>query len=384
VIDVPPPSPRVYEFLAEAGLGGDLFNPRQHRSCELVDRYALAHAAALLRALDVETLLAEPQTADDLVVARGFAAAFRRPLAWLLRYLAHAGLLAAEGARYRLADAPPVPGLAELRAAVLDTDPSYAPALALLDEAAAIYPRVARGETSGERALFLRARLWADYFDNANGYYGLTNRVAARAAAARLPERGRVLEIGAGLGSATEALLAAIGDPSRLAAYDVTEPVPFFRRRAERTLTTAHAGAPLAFAALDVNAPWGVQGAMAGGHDLVYGVNVMHLARDLDAALGEARAALAPGGFVVLGEGLRPGPDVPVAAELPFQLLESFSDVETNPVTRPSAGFLTAETWLAALRRAGFVEVGLVPDAIGLRTLVPAFLAAAVIGRRPR
>jgi nonribosomal peptide synthetase protein BlmVIII len=381
VIAVAPPDPRVYEVLAEAGLGRDLFNPRQHRSCELVDRYALAHAAALLHALEVDGLLAAPQTADALVAARGFAGAFRRPLTWLLRYLAHAGVLAAEGAGWRLAGTPPG-ALAEIRAAVLDTDPSYAPALALLDEAAAIYPRVARGETSGERALFLRARLWADYFDNANGYYGLTNRVAARAAAARLPARGRVLEVGAGLGSATSALLAEVGDLTRLGAYDVTEPVPFFRRRAERTLATAHAGAPLAFGAIDLNQPWGTQGADAGGHDLVFGVNVMHLARDLDAALGEAHAALAPGGFLVLGEGLRPGPDVPVAAELPFQLLESFADVETNPATRPCAGFLTAETWLAALARAGFVDVGLVPDAIRLRALVPAFLAAAVVGRR--
>jgi SAM-dependent methyltransferase len=382
VIDVPPPDPRIYELLAEAGFGPDLFNPRQHRSCELVDRYALAQATALLHALELERSLAAPHTPEALAAARGFAAGFRRPLAWLLRYLAHEGVLTAGAEGYRLAGPLGAPPLAALRAAVLDTDPSYAPALALLDEAAAIYPRVARGETSGERALFLRARLWADYFDNANGYYGLTNRVAARAAAARLPRGGRVLEIGAGLGSGTRALLDAL-PASALGAYHVTEPVPFFRRRAERTLAARYPAAPLAFAALDLNQPWAAQGVAAGGHDVVFGVNVMHLARDLDAALREARAALAPGGFLVLGEGLRPGPATPVAAELPFQLLESFADVETHPETRPSAGFLTAETWLAALARTGFTDVGLVPDAIRLRALVPAFLAAAVVGRRP-
>jgi SAM-dependent methyltransferase len=377
------PDPRIYSLLAEAGFGQDLFNPRQHRSCELVDRYAHAHAAALLQALGVDTLLREPQAVDALVEARGFAAPFRRPLAWLCRYLAHEGVLAADGARYRLQGTPPPAPLAEIRADVLATDPSYAPALTLLDEAAAIYPRVARGETSGERALFLRARLWADYFDNANGYYGLTNRVAARAAAARLPQGGRVLEIGAGLGSATRALLEEPTVPGALGAYRVTEPVPFFRRRAERTLAAAHSSVPLVFGELDVNQPWKAQG-IAQEHDLVWGVNVMHLARDLDGALREARSSLVPGGFLVLGEGLRPGPEVPVAAELPFQLLESFADVETHPVTRPTAGFLTAEAWLAALGRAGFVDVALVPDAIRLRALVPAFLAAAVVGRRPR
>jgi SAM-dependent methyltransferase len=383
MIETSAPDPRIYELLAEAGFGQDLFNPRQHRCCELVDRYALAHAVALLQALEADTLLRDPQTVDALMQARGFAGPFRRPLAWLCRYLAHQGVLAADGARYRLLRTPSGPALGDIRAGVLDADPSYAPALALLDEAAAIYPRVARGETSGERALFLRARLWADYFDNANGYYGLTNRVAARAAAARLPRRGRVLEIGAGLGSATRALLEEPAVPGALGAYRVTEPVPFFRRRAERTLAAAYPSVPLVFGELDVNQPWKPQG-IAAEHDLVWGVNVMHLARDLDGALREARSALVPGGFLVLGEGLRPGPQTPVAAELPFQLLESFADVETHPETRPTAGFLTAETWLAALGRTGFVDVALVPDAIRLRALVPAFLAVAVVGRRPR
>ena len=374
MIETSPPDARIYDLLAEAGFGFDLFNPRQHRCCELVDRYALEHAMALLPALELDARLRDSQTIDALAEARGFAAPFRRPLAWLCRFLAHAGVLAIDGAGYRLVRPLPPPALAEVRAAVLDTDASYAPALALLDEAAAIYPRVARGETSGERALFLRARLWAEYFDNANGYYGLTNRVAARAAAARLPPAGRVLEIGAGLGSATSALLDEPAVAGRLGVYRVTEPVPFFRRRAERTLATARPDLPLVFGELDVNQPWAAHGVAAGEYDVVWGVNVMHLARDLDGALREARAALASGGWLVLGEGLRPGAEIPVAAELPFQLLESFADVATDPETRPTAGFLTAEAWLAALRRTGFEDV----------MLVPAFLAAAVVGRRPR
>ena len=383
MIETRPPDPRMYDILAEAGFGEDLFSPRQHRCCGLVDRYALEHATALLPSLELDALLREPQGVDALMSARGFAAPFRRPLAWLLSFLAHGEVLAADGGCYRLVRTLEAPALAEVRAAVLDTDASFAPALALLDEAAAIYPRVARGETSGERALFLRARLWADYFDNANGYYGVTNRVAARAAAARLPPGGRVLEIGAGLGSATGALLDEPAVPGRLGAYRVTEPVAFFRRRAERTLAAVHPGVPLVFGELDLNQPWAAQDVQADGYDLVYGVNVMHLARDLGGALREAQAALAPGGYLVLGEGLRPRPEIPVAAELPFQLLESFADVETDPVTRPTAGFLTGETWLTALQRAGFADVGLVPDAIRRRAVMPVFLAAAIVGRRP-
>ena len=111
MIETSAPDPRIYELLAEAGFGQDLFNPRQHRSCELVDRYALAHAVALLHALEADAPLRDSQTVDALMHARGFAAPFRRPLAWLCRYLAHEGVLAADGARYQLQRSGPAPAL---------------------------------------------------------------------------------------------------------------------------------------------------------------------------------------------------------------------------------------------------------------------------------
>lgn len=385
-VPIRPLDPKAYDMLAEAGFGADLFNQAQHRSCELVERYALDLALDLCERLGVLGLLERPQTAEALSAARGFAPGFARPLRWLLERLRAAGVLARDGEAYRLTAEPPAPMLAALRAEGLASDPSYAPAYDLLDVAAELYPRVARAEAQAERALFLRVGLWGAYFSNANGLYALNNRVAARAAAARLGSAGTVLEVGAGLGSATEALLEEL-DTRRtigtLTAYQATEPVAFFRRRAQRTLEAAWPGVALGFHSLDVNQPWAAQGVGASSCALVWGVNVFHLARELDVVLAEAQAALAPGGWLVVGEGMRPGPEVPVGAELPFQLLDSFHDVVLDPVTRPTVGFLTAECWAAALERAGFTEVALVPDVTRLREFHPGFLAAAVCGRRP-
>ena len=163
----------------------------------------------------------------------------------------------------------------------------------------------------------------------------------------------------------------------------MTEPALFFRRRLQRTLEESWPGIALSFDGLDINQPWSAQGVEPGSCALVWGVNVFHLARRLDDALLEAHAALAPGGWLVVGEGLRPGAGVPVGAELPFQLLDSFHDVLLDPDTRPTAGFLTAELWTGALRRTGFDDIALVPDVIALRESYPGFLAAAVCGRRP-
>ena len=129
-----------------------------------------------------------------------------------------------------------------------------------------------------------------------------------------------------------------------------------------------------------MNAPWDVPSRSV---QLVWGVNVFHLARDLDAGLAEARRTLAPGGWLVVGEGVRPVRGQPVGAELPFQILDGFLDVHLDPATRATPGFLTAEEWLAALARAGFTERALVPDVIRLRAIHPGFYAAAICGRVP-
>jgi len=381
-LDVPPPDLRIYPLLAAAGLSDAVFNPRQHRSCELVERYVDALATDVVRALGSAPPVDAARPLDALLRAAALPAAFDTRARWLLDRLVGAGLVACDAAGYRGTGAPAPPRDA-LRAAILDADASYAAAVELLDEAAAAYPRVARGETTGEAALLRRLALWVRYFANTNGYYALGNHVAAVAAAARLPSPpATILEVGGGLGSAAEALLARV-PPGRIARYRFTEPVAFFRRRAERTLATAHPTLALETGELDLNAPWAAQGVAPGSIDLVWGVNVFHLARRLDDVLAEARAALAPGGWLVAGEGLRPRPDARVGAEFPFLLLDSFVDVELDPAARPTPGFLAAPHWLAALARAGFASGVVVPDPTRLGALYPGFFAGAVCGRRP-
>ncbi|HZR84454.1 MAG TPA: class I SAM-dependent methyltransferase [Candidatus Binatia bacterium] len=382
-----PADPRMLALLSEAGFG-DAFHARQHRSCELVDRYVLRLAIDLARDLGLAGPLAAGRTASELEEESGLPPAFRSPLRWLLAWLAQGGLLEREanGAepRYRLSGELPRSAVAEARAEGIASDPSYEPTYAMLDEAAVAYRKVASGEATGERALFQKISLWAGYFSNANAYYALNNRVAAAVAAEHLPaEGGGVLEVGAGLGSATAAFLDRLATRERaVTSYRATEPVAFFRRRAERTLSPTYVGIPIEFSALDVNEPWQPQGIAPGSYDLVWGVNVFHLARRLDAVLGEARRALAPGGWLVVGEGMRPRPGAVVAAEFPFQLLDGFVDVEVDPVRRPTPGFLAHTEWRAALERAGFEAVGVAPDVERLVEIYPAFYAAAVFGRR--
>ena len=90
----------------------------------------------------------------------------------------------------------------------------------------------------------------------------------------------------------------------------------------------------------------------------------MHISKNLLFSLNEARSALAAGGWLVIGECVRPYDNQPMYPELMFQILESFTNVETDPEIRPNPGFLTAEQWRRAFSRAGFTRDG---DCAGYR-----------------
>ena len=220
---------------------------------------------------------------------------------------------------------------------------------------------VATGGKSGDQNLFgpQGVPLWLNYFNNDNLTYAVNNWVGAAAAADRLSSRPtlRVLEIGAGTGSATEILLRLLGEREllpRIERYVVTEPNAYFRRCNQRKLAAQYPNLPLEWTTVDVDLPWSAQGIVSGEFDLVYAVNVMHISKNLLFSLNEARSALAAGGWLVIGECVRPYDNQPMYPELMFQVLDSFTNVETDPEIRPNPGFLTAEQWRHAFSRADF------------------------------
>jgi SAM-dependent methyltransferase len=260
----------------------------------------------------------------------------------------------------------------------------------LLDHAASIYPAVARGEQSGEQCLFgpKGIALWLSYFHNANLSYAVNNWVGTVLAAQRIASRKtlRILEVGAGAGSATQALLSWLerdGLLSRIERYLVTEPNAFFRRRAQRDLTTHYPDLPLEWGTLDINVPWQSQISPAGEFDLVFAVNVLHVSKDLLFSLKHAAGVLANEGWLVLGECVRPYPDQPIYPELMFQNLETFIDVQTDPEVRPRPGFLTPEQWRRAFAKCNLAHCEVAPDIEKIRDIYPHFFTAAIAGQKP-
>ncbi len=395
----PPRSFEVEDLLGE--VPRDLFSDRLYQACELVERYVSDWAVVIAQRLALEPDLTEGTTVRAILSSRSYPAEGSPALAWLLARLADAGHLdrspgtgGAEESVFRLSRALPVPELAPLRALGLAIDPAIAPTLAILDAAGEAFPKVLSGALTGEQALFSGARmqLWTEYFHNANPIYAVNNRMAAIAAANRLPAISaadgglRILEVGAGAGSAAEALLDELRHRGRLeeiAEYRLTEPNPMLRRRAIRTLAARYPGLMLTDQSYDIDLVPAGQGLPEGGFHLVFAVNVLHIARDLRASLEWLRSLLVPGGWLIGGECQRLFPQQTIPIELIFEQLSSFTQVKLDREVRSAHGFLTPEQWRGALAATGFTALAEVPDLKRIRDHYPRFFSGALCARRP-
>ena len=152
-----------------------------------------------------------------------------------------------------------------------------------------------------------------------------------------------VVEIGAGTGATTAALLPLVG--GKIARYTFTDVSRFFLRRAEGRFG---ANAAMDFATLDIERDPRAQGfdALA---DVVVAANVVHATSDLRQTLTHMRGLLAPGGTLVLSEVTRRS----AWLDLIFGVFDGwwrFADLDL----RPDHPLLTAGSWRQVLHECGF------------------------------
>ena len=188
----------------------------------------------------------------------------------------------------------------------------------------------------------------ADLYRTAPAARAATRMLAGAVAAAvsDLPEgrRLRVLEIGAGTGSATEPILAAL--PQGRFDYLFTDISAGFFAEAESRF--AASGAPIEYRALDIEADPAGQGFDPHGYDLVIAANVLHATRDLGETLAHCHALLAPSGQLIALELVRGR----ILQDLTFGLLDGWW--RFDDAYRPDHALAAPATWGRALGDAGF------------------------------
>ncbi|KAI1296127.1 hypothetical protein F5Y03DRAFT_398957 [Xylaria venustula] len=159
--------------------------------------------------------------------------------------------------------------------------------------------------------------------------------------------RMKMLEVGAGTGGTTRAVLSAVGD--HYASYMYTDISAGFFEPAKAKFSQ-HAG-KLSFKILNIENDPVDQGFGEGAYDMVIASNALHATRHLKETLSHCRRLLRPGGYLVLLE--------ITTNHLPIQLIMGtlpgwFLGVDEGRVWVPT---LSLDEWDKSLKETGFSGV---------------------------
>ena len=277
---------------------------------------------------------------------------FRR----MLQMLAESGVLthAADGFVVAVGSGDPLPGDLpadpdEFADRIASQHPHGSNEIGLFRRCAGALAEVLRGEADPLTLLFSESPpSVADYYRMAPAARA-ANRMLADAVAALvegLPEgrRLRVLEIGAGTGSATVSVLPAL--PAGRFDYTYTDISAGFFAEAERRF--AEDEEAIDYRVLDIEQDPVAQGFDRHGYDLLIAANVLHATRHLDETLAHCRALLAPSGQLVALENLRGQGWL----DLTFGQLDGWWRFADD--YRTSGALAGPDVWQRALADAGF------------------------------
>jgi microcystin synthetase protein McyG len=334
-----------------------------------------AHVLSALRELGFD-LTADQRFGLTEARSAGLVARHERLWARLMAMLVEHGALTIEGAgwvttdaAHRLATAPSGRNIPD-RASRVE--------LALLDRCGRALADVLRGKVDPLTLLFPAdgesASAAAMYAESVTAR--VYNRLMAKAAADAAAMAGRdpfcIVEIGAGTGATTAAVLAALPAKTQYIFTDISPTLLADARQRFRSTET-----DLSFRPLDIEQSPLAQGFERGLADVVLASNVIHATGDLRASLLHARELLAPGGVLVLLETVA----TRAWQTLTFGLTSGwwrFRDLDL----RPSDPVMPTQQWIDLLRECGFDAISAAAEALSDNSLHPqaVLLARATAG----
>jgi 3-oxoacyl-(acyl-carrier-protein) synthase/SAM-dependent methyltransferase len=318
----------------------------------VLEDVAAGYIAAALGRLGVFASPGEACTLDE-VLSRGVAAVHRPLVERWLGHLTARGFLEPRGSAYVARAAMPRDVPADLLATARRVFADSPAALDLVERCGPALPAVVAGDTSPLDLLFpdgsseLAERLYES--SAAARYVNAMARAAVHAAAAGRPVR--ILEIGAGTGGTTAAIVRGL-DPVRT-GYTFTDVSPLFLDRAQEKFAGLDF---MEYGLLDAGRAPASQGFVLHAFDVVVASNVLHATRNLDETLGHVRDLLGPGGLLVLIETTV----YHAWLDVTFGLTNAWNQFDDR--WRRDRPLLAPAGWREALLANGFEAVEIQPD----------------------
>ncbi len=328
-----------------------------------LDPVCTAYIANALKNMGVDSLPNRSLTLDELCQRLNIAPSRRRLFERLIAILIEDGLIERVGERLRLSG--------------LELAPNESPAAAI-KRLQAIYPlcqtemnvlarcgenlaSVLQGATDPVHLLFPNNSMEETEHIYRNSpmarYYNELIGELVRAAVENTPDRAvRILEVGAGTGATTRAVSFTLFTRSKF-EYTFTDISPAFLARARGKFAEFPS---VHYRVLDIENDPAAQGFQRGEYDIVIAANVLHATADLRSTIAHMQELLAPGGLVLLLEGMRPDRGV----DLTFGLTDGWWRFADHDV-RPDYPLVAADTWTRLLKEAGMASPRVITYAAG-------------------
>jgi acyl transferase domain-containing protein/SAM-dependent methyltransferase len=336
-----------------------------------------------------------PATVDELRERGGIRAPFERWLAHTLAVLAEDGLVRRSEGGWAAVDARPRDSRAAWAAWEAHERSHEGQAsthVRLVDATMRALPQILTGATRATDVIFPDSS-----FRLVEGVYGgnpsaeLFNGELAETLLAYVEARVhrdpavrlRILEIGAGTGATTAAVLRRLSPHApHIERYTYTDVSKAFLLHARTHFAREHPY--LDCRLFDVEKPPADQDIGLGAYDAVVASNVFHATRSIRNTVRNAKAALAPGGLLLLTELSASA----LFSHLTFGLLDGWWLYDDEALRIPGSPAVASDTWRRVLSAEGFedVKVAIAAPVLG-QQVIAAFSDGVVrqarTGRRP-
>ena len=273
----------------------------------------------------------------------------RRTLARMLAILSEDGILERTADRFRFADFPAFADADRTLEKLRDEYPEMLTEINILQRCGSKLLPVLRGEYDPLQLIFAdgsigEAEKIYEQSPVCRFFNDKASKVVCSAANSITDRPVRILEIGGGTGATTVPILSALA--GKAIEYVFTDVSPVFLSRARVKFANS---STMSYRLLDIENDPLQQGFESGSYDIVIAANVLHATTDLRRTLAHIRAMLAPGGVLLLVEGIRPDRWM----DLTLGLTDGWwrcSDFDL----RPDHPLISAKTWDSLLTEKGF------------------------------
>lgn len=344
-----------------------LFSADYYRGYQEVEAYILKTLLNILQTNNISDYLQQDFRTVDEVVDRFSLNSQSRPfLKWALDYTEYFGYSQCKNDAYQLNNSVPAGSREENVQRILEFIPSADIFINIIKTIEAGINNFLKGQVTGGNMLFADesiVTLWNSYFNNDFYGYAVVNHGVAYGIAKWFSQTNgaSMLEVGSGTSGASAMTFQLLRDNNLLNSLHtivLTDVVVALLEKGRMNIKQ-QIGDPPPYEqrVLDINESIDAQGFAEKSFDIIFGVNVLHVARNLTFSLQELYRHLNTNGILILAETTRPTASRPMHHEFIFNLLENYYDVELDPATRPYHGFLTREHWRENFAKVGFKNI---------------------------